>query len=56
MNPVYILAAGAVGAVVGFLADRLATRWPLHEAGTPGRGLDWRTALLVAGGVCLMAL
>lgn len=54
MNPVYILAAGAVGAVVGFLADRLATRWPMHEAGTPGRGLDWRTALLVAGGAAVL--
>jgi len=44
-----------VGAVVGFAADRLSTRWPDHEEGYARRGLDWRTALLTLGGGLVFA-
>jgi leader peptidase (prepilin peptidase)/N-methyltransferase len=49
-----VLPAVIAGAVIGFLADRLAARWPAHEPGTPRRGLDWRTALLVSGGAAVL--
>lgn len=55
MNPVWPLAAALVGALVGFAADRLASRWPEHEPGIPKRGLDWRTAVLVAAGGAVFA-
>lgn len=42
--------AALVGGVFGFLADRLAARWPEHEPGVAPRGLDWRTALVVLAG------
>jgi leader peptidase (prepilin peptidase) / N-methyltransferase len=54
MNPAFVLAAGAAGAVVGFVADRLATRWPAHEPAAPRRGLGWRTALLVGAGAAVL--
>jgi len=44
-----------VGAVVGFAADRLSTRWPDHEEGYARRWLDWRTALLTLGGGLVFA-
>jgi leader peptidase (prepilin peptidase)/N-methyltransferase len=45
------LLSGLAGGVYGYLADRLAARWPEHEAGRV-RPVDWRTALVVllAGG------
>jgi leader peptidase (prepilin peptidase)/N-methyltransferase len=45
---------GLGGAAYGFLADRLAARWPEHEDGHV-RQADWRTALVVvlAGGAFL---
>jgi leader peptidase (prepilin peptidase)/N-methyltransferase len=49
-----IVTAAVFGAVVGFLADRLAARWPEHEPGTPQRRIDWRTILLVVGGAAVM--
>ena len=54
MNPAFVAAAAVAGAVVGFIANRLAARWPEHEPGTPARGLDWRTAVVVAGGAAVM--
>lgn len=42
-----VAAFGAAGAAYGWLADRLATRWPEHE-GSVRRGVDWRTLLVVA--------
>jgi len=54
MNPAFVAGAAVAGAVVGFLANRLAARWPEHEADTPARGLDWRTTVVVAGGAAVM--
>jgi leader peptidase (prepilin peptidase)/N-methyltransferase len=54
MNPAFVAVAAVAGAVVGFLANRLAARWPEHDPGTAARGLDWRTAVLVAGGAAVM--
>jgi prepilin signal peptidase PulO-like enzyme (type II secretory pathway) len=44
--------AALIGAVLGFAADRFATRWPEHdEEHPPGRSIGWRTAVcLVVGG------
>ena len=54
--PLLVLAFGAVGAAIGYGADRLAARWPAHEEGVV-RGVDWRTvALVVAGAAALGAL
>jgi leader peptidase (prepilin peptidase) / N-methyltransferase len=40
-------ALAAVGAVLGFAADRFATRWPEHdEEHPPGRAVDWRTVVV----------
>jgi len=52
MEPFALALAGA-GAVLGFLADRLATRWPEHDEEHPaGRRIDWRTAVCtIVGGV-----
>lgn len=47
--PIAALVAGASGALLGFLADRLAARWPEHEV-SGHRGLDWRTVLVVVAG------
>lgn len=44
-----------VGALVGFLADRLSTRWPEHEPDYQQRRLDWRTALLALSGAAVGA-
>jgi prepilin signal peptidase PulO-like enzyme (type II secretory pathway) len=39
------------GVVLGFLADRFATRWPEHdEEHPPGRRIDWRTVFCVVVG------
>jgi leader peptidase (prepilin peptidase) / N-methyltransferase len=41
----------ALGAVLGFLSDRLATRWPEHdEEHPPGRSIGWRTAACIGLG------
>jgi leader peptidase (prepilin peptidase)/N-methyltransferase len=41
------LALGAAGGVLGFAADRFATRWPEHdEEHPPGRAIDWRTVVV----------
>jgi leader peptidase (prepilin peptidase)/N-methyltransferase len=47
------LGAAALGALLGFAADRLATRWPEHEEGVVARGIDWRTVLVVVAGAGL---
>ena len=43
-GPAAILGIG--GGIYGFLADRLAARWPEHEDAAR-RPVDWRTALVV---------
>ncbi len=52
--PVAAVLAGASGAILGFLADRLAARWPEHGVDA-FRRLDWRTALLIVAGVLSFA-
>lgn len=44
-----VVVAAIVGAVFGFGADRLSSRWPLHEDEAV-RSLDWRTVAVVLGG------
>jgi leader peptidase (prepilin peptidase)/N-methyltransferase len=48
-------AAAAGGALLGFMADRLSTRWPDHEPDYQRRRLDWRTALLALVGAAVGA-
>lgn len=52
--PIAAIVAGASGALLGLLADRLAARWPEHEA-AGHRRLDWRTALVVGAGALSFA-
>jgi leader peptidase (prepilin peptidase)/N-methyltransferase len=49
---------GIGGLVWGFVADRIATRWPEHdEEHPPGRPIDWRTlVVVVVGGLSLGSL
>jgi leader peptidase (prepilin peptidase)/N-methyltransferase len=45
------LVLAPAGAVLGFLADRFATRWPEHdEEHPPGRRIDWRTVVCMVVG------
>ncbi len=56
MDPL-ALAFAAAGAVLGFAADRFATRWPEHdEEHPPGRVIDWRTAVCVITGALAFGL
>lgn len=49
-------AAGLIGGAWGFVADRIAARWPAHEDGSV-RAVDWRTAaVMLAGGIAAAAL
>jgi len=41
--------AAVLGAIFGFGADRLSSRWPLHEDATV-RPIDWRTATVILTG------
>lgn len=51
------LALAAAGAVLGFAADRFATRWPEHdEEHPPGRPVDWRTVVCIAVGAISFGL
>jgi leader peptidase (prepilin peptidase)/N-methyltransferase len=51
------LAAAAAGAVLGFAANRFATRWPEHdEEHPPGRPIDWRTVVCIAVGAIAFGL
>jgi len=48
---------GVAGGILGFAADRFATRWPEHdEEHPPGRVIDWRTLLTVAVGAVAFGL
>ena len=56
MDPVGIVLAVA-GGVLGFAADRFATRWPEHdEEHPPGRTIDWRTLVCVLVGAVTFGL
>jgi leader peptidase (prepilin peptidase) / N-methyltransferase len=51
------VALGAAGGVLGFAADRLATRWPEHDEEHPaGRSIDWRTLVCIVVGAVAFAL
>jgi leader peptidase (prepilin peptidase)/N-methyltransferase len=41
--------AAVLGAIFGFGADRLSSRWPLHEDAAL-RAIDWRTATVILAG------
>ena len=43
----------AFGGVWGFVADRIAARWPEHEDGSV-RAIDWRTPVVVVVGVLVL--
>jgi len=47
--------AGAAGLAWGFVADRIAARWPEHEDGSV-RPVDWRTVVVAGAGALAMAL
>lgn len=49
-----VVVAALLGALFGFAADRLSTRWPAHEHETM-RGRDWRTALVSLAGAASFA-
>ena len=51
------LGFGAVGLVLGLVADRFATRWPEHDEEHPaGRPIDWRTLVCGAFGAFAFAV
>ncbi len=50
------IAFGVLGLAWGFVADRIAARWPAHEDGSVRR-IDWRTPVVMGiGAVALWAL
>jgi leader peptidase (prepilin peptidase) / N-methyltransferase len=51
---VVVIVAGFVGAAWGFVADRIAARWPAHEDGST-RAIDWRTPLVAVVGAVAFA-
>ena len=52
LTPIVVVLAVA-GAVWGFVADRIAARWPAHEDGSI-RAIDWRTPIaVITGGIAL---
>lgn len=52
LTPVVVVLAIA-GALWGFVADRIAARWPAHEDGSI-RAIDWRTPIsVIVGGIAL---
>ncbi len=53
MEPLAV-ALGLVGAVWGFVADRISARWPAHEDGSVRR-VDWRTPIVVIFGALALA-
>jgi leader peptidase (prepilin peptidase)/N-methyltransferase len=47
----FVIGLALAGGVLGYAADRLATRWPEHdEEHAPGRPVDWRTVVCVVVG------
>ena len=57
MTPL-VAAFAVAGLVLGFAADRLATRWPEHEEdeSPAGRSIGWRTAVCAAVGAFAFGL
>jgi leader peptidase (prepilin peptidase)/N-methyltransferase len=52
LTPLAVLLA-ALGGVWGFVADRIAARWPEHED-LSIRAIDWRTPVVVITGVLVL--
>lgn len=51
------IALALVGLALGVAADRLATRWPAHDAEhPPGRPIDWRTVVVGTAGAVAFGL
>ena len=52
LTPIAVVLAVA-GAIWGFVADRIAARWPAHDDGSI-RAIDWRTPIaVITGGIAL---
>ncbi|HSH21825.1 MAG TPA: A24 family peptidase [Candidatus Caenarcaniphilales bacterium] len=51
-----VLLGAGLGLLLGVAADRLAARWPEHEAGVRARGVDWRTFFVGATGALVFAV
>jgi leader peptidase (prepilin peptidase)/N-methyltransferase len=52
LTPLFVVLLTA-GALWGFVADRIAARWPAHEDGSI-RAIDWRTPVsVIVGGIAL---
>ena len=49
------VALAVAGGVWGFVADRIAARWPEHEDGSI-RPIDWRTPVVVVTGALVMGV
>jgi leader peptidase (prepilin peptidase)/N-methyltransferase len=55
LTPLVVVLA-LIGGAWGFVADRIAARWPAHEDGSVRR-VDWRTPVsVVVGGLALAAV
>lgn len=52
LSPLAVVLA-VLGGVWGFVADRIAARWPEHEDGSV-RAIDWRTPVVVLVGVLVL--
>jgi leader peptidase (prepilin peptidase) / N-methyltransferase len=50
-----VIGAALAGTAWGFLADRIAARWPAHDDGSI-RAIDWRTVAVLAAGAIGPAL
>jgi len=56
-GPLVLGGLGILGAVLGFAADRLATRWPEHdEEFLAGRRIGWRTIVCALFGAFALAV
>jgi leader peptidase (prepilin peptidase)/N-methyltransferase len=57
LNAAVAVVLAVIGGVLGFAADRLATRWPEHDEEHPaGRRIDWRTVVCVGVGAGALGL
>jgi leader peptidase (prepilin peptidase)/N-methyltransferase len=54
METPFVIGGLLVGALIGLVADRIASRWPAHPDAAI-RPVDWRTAVVVAAGAASFA-
>jgi leader peptidase (prepilin peptidase)/N-methyltransferase len=50
-----VVGLAVAGAIWGFVADRVSTRWPEHEEGVAARPIDWRTLVVAVVGAASLA-